>query len=166
MLCCSVCVALFRFVLFVVHCLSLLWVVLVCFVSFCFLSYTYICCFCFGVLCLYSCWFALFSFIVRCLVPCCLVSFCFVWLFALGLFEFASSCVVLCGIAPFRFVLFRFVLLPVHLHLAVCLGRNMFFSSQPMCSARSSRENATLRGELQDNSHFKDGAPGKSVSSA
>ena len=24
----------------------------------------------------------------------------------------------------------------------------------------------TLRGELQDNSHFKDGAPGKSVSSA
>ena len=35
MLCCSVCVALFRFVLFVVHCLSLLWVVLVCFVSLC-----------------------------------------------------------------------------------------------------------------------------------
>ena len=135
---------------------------LLCFALF----FYYICCFCFGVLCLYSCWFALFSFIVRCLVPCCLVSFCFVWLFALGLIEFASSCVVLCGIAPFRFVLFRFVLLPVHLHLAVCLGRNMFFSSQPMCSARSSRENATLRGELQDNSHFKDGAPGKSVSSA
>ena len=124
--------------------------------------YICICCFCSGVLCLYPCWFALFSFIVRCLVPCCLVSFCFVWL----LIEFAASCVVLCGIAPFQFVLFRFVLLPVHLHLAVCLGRNMFFSSQPMCSARSSRENATLRGELQDNSHFKDGAPGKSVSSA
>ena len=84
---------------------------LLCFVLF----FYYICCFCFGVLCLYSCWFALFSFIVRCLV-----SFCFVWLFALGLIEFAASCVVLCGIAPFRFVLFRFVLLPVHLHLAVC----------------------------------------------
>ena len=115
---------------------------------------------------LYSCCFALFSFIVRCLVPCCLVSFRFVWLFALGLIEFASSCVVLCGIAAFLFVLFRFVLLPVHLHLAVCLGRNMFFSSQPMGSARSSSENATLRVELQDNSYFKEGAPGKSVSSA
>ena len=73
---------------------------------------------------------------------------------------------MLCGIAPFRFVLIRFVLLPVHLHLAVCLGRNMFFSSQPMGSARSFSENATLRVELQDNSYFKEGAPGKSVSSA
>ena len=35
MLCCYVCVALFRFVSFVVHRLSLLWVVLVCFVSLC-----------------------------------------------------------------------------------------------------------------------------------
>ena len=41
-LCCSVCVALFRFVLFVVHCLSLLWVVLVCFVSLCFFYYIYV----------------------------------------------------------------------------------------------------------------------------
>ena len=87
-------------------------------------------------------------------------------MFVLGLLKFASSCVVLCGNAPFRFVLIRFVSLPVHLHLAVCLGRNMFFSSQPMGSARSSSENATLRVELQDNSYFKEGAPGKSVSSA
>ena len=87
-------------------------------------------------------------------------------MFVLGLLEFASSCVALYGIAPFRFVLIGFVSLPVHLHLAVCLGRNMFFSSQPMGSARSSSENATLRVELQDNSYFKEGAPGKSVSSA
>ena len=39
----------------------------------------------------------------------------------------------------------------------------MFFSSQPMGSARSSREHATLRVELQDNSYFKEEAPGKSV---
>ena len=42
----------------------------------------------------------------------------------------------------------------------------MFFSSQPMGSARSSRENATLRVELQENRYFKEGAPWKSVSSA
>ena len=66
MLCCSACVALFRLVLFVVHRLSLLWVVLVCFVSFCCLLYTV---FCFGMLCLCSCWFALFSVVVRCEVP-------------------------------------------------------------------------------------------------
>ena len=37
---------------------------------------------------------------------------------------------------------------------------------QLMGSARSSRENATLRVELQENRYFKEGAPWKSVSSA
>ena len=55
---------------------------------------------------------------------------------------------MLCGVAPFRLVLHRFVLLLVHLHFAVCSGRNMFFSSQPMGLACSSRENASLRVEL------------------
>ena len=71
MLCCSVCVALFRFVLFVVHCLSLLWVVLVCFVSFAF-SIIYVVsvlarCICIRVG-------------LRCLVSLCVVWFRVVWL--------------------------------------------------------------------------------------
>ena len=73
-LCCSVCVALSRFVLFVVHCIfyGLCWSALFrCAFSNIHVVSIFACCVC-------VCWFALFSVVVRCLVPCCLDLFCFV----------------------------------------------------------------------------------------
>ena len=118
--------------------------------------------FCFGVLCSCLCWFALFNVVVRCL-------FRVVWVRSVSfsclfLVWFVLHGVVSCCVVSHR--LFRLVLLLVHLHFAVCSGRNMFFRSQPMDSARGSRENATLRVELQENNYIEDGAPVKSVFSA
>ena len=118
--------------------------------------------FCFGVLCSCLCWFALFNVVVRCL-------FRVVWVRSVSFSCLSWSglfCMELCRVVWCRTVLFRLVLLLVHLHFAVCSGRNMFFRSQPMDSARGSRENATLRVELQENRYFKEGAPWKSASSA
>ena len=152
--------ALFLFLFSVVHCLSLLWVVLVCSVSFCFF---------------YCIWFSVLACCVRvCVGLRCLMSLCVGCsvLFGFVLFRLVVCswsglfCMELCRVVWCRTVLFRLVLLLVHLHFAVCSGRNMFFRSQPMDSARGSRENATLRVELQENNHIEDGAPVKSVFSA
>ena len=131
---------------------------LLCFVLFLLLYMV----FCFGVLCSCLCWFALFNVVVRCL-------FRVVWVRSVSFSRLFLVWFVLHGVVSCCVVSHRFVSSCVVARAFAfrrLLGQKHVFRSQPMDSARGSRENATLRVELQENNYIEDGAPVKSVFSA